>query len=386
MEFISRISKATDPYRIVEELSTGSADSYDLGFLFVSELNKLTIQEIALLLRKRIKMGHLIGCSSCGVIGTENEIERKPASVLILGRFPGVKIVPFSMRQAQLEALKTPEDWYNFLEVYPSESPVFIVLPDPFAFDMNRFLDCMNKGYPHCSVMGGMASGGFEPGENILILDQEQLEEGLVGVVLTGDILIEAIVSQGCRPIGETFIVTKVQDNIIYELAGKPLLGILQEVLHKASPRDKLLAQEALFVGIAMDEYRHEFKRGDFLIRGLIGLDQTSGAGAIADRIQTGQTVQFHLRDAAAATEELNDLLKSHLDKNKEKPKGALVFSCNGRGENLFRQRDHDIRLIQQCVGPVPAAGFFCAGEIGPVCKNNFLHGFTSSIALFYPK
>ncbi len=290
------------------------------------------------------------------------------------------------MRQVDLEVLNDPEDWYNFFEIYPNENPVFIALADPFMFDMNTFLQKINKIYPNCPTIGGMASGTFQPGENTLILNNQQLEDGLVGVILTGNVSVETVVSQGCRPIGETFIVTKAQENVIYELAGKNFFDVVQDVLHQATARDKLLAQEALFVGIAMDEYRHEFKRGDFLIRGLMGIDRDTGAGAIAESIRAGQTVQLHVRDANAAREDLQELLSSKQIKFKEKPKGALVFSCNGRGENLFREKNHDIKLIQQYLGPVPAAGFFCAGEIGPVCKTNFLHGFTNSIALFYSK
>lgn len=386
MEFISKTSRATDPQKVVEELSAGISGSFDLGFLFISSFNKVSTEEIVLLLQKRIVLRSLIGCSCMGVIGSEVEIEHKPANVLILAKFSEVKLIPFSMRQVDLEVLNDSEDWYNFFEIYPNENPVFIALADPFMFDMNTFLLKMNKVYPHCPTIGGMASGAFQPGENTLILNNQQLEDGVVGVVLTGNICVETVVSQGCRPIGETYIVTKAQDNVIYELAAKPFWEIVQDVLHRASARDKLLAQEALFVGIAMDEYRHEFKRGDFLIRGLMGIDRDTGAGAVADYIRVGQTIQLHVRDADAAKEDLQELLSSKQIKFQEKPKGALVFSCNGRGENLFREKNHDIKLIQQYLGPVPAAGFFCAGEIGPVCKTNFLHGFTNSIALFYPK
>ena len=174
---------------------------------------------------------------------------------------------------------------------------------------------------------------------------------------------------------------------MISTLAGRPFLEVLQETLQKLPTSDQLLAQEALFVGIAMNEYTHDFKRGDFLIRGLLGIDQESKAGVVADYIRVGQTVQFHLRDAHTAHEDLNVLLTSQMAKEqKSRPKGALVFCCNGRGEYLFRQKNHDIQIIQKHIGPIPAAGFFCAGEIGPVGQTNFLHGFTNSIALFYPK
>lgn len=387
MEFSNRLTTATDNAQITADLTKGQTGQFDLGFLFTTSFSKTSTEEIIALVRKNLKIRNLIGCTCAGIIGSESEIEKKPAVSLILAKLPEVKIIPFHINQVQLEGMNSSEEWYNFFEVYPNEKPTFLTLPDPFLLDMNSFLEKLNKFYPQCPVIGGLASGAFGPQENTLVLNDQQYEDGLVGVVLTGNIRIETVVSQGCRPIGETYIVTKANGNIIYELAGRPLFDVLQEVLFKVPARDKMLAQEAIFVGIAMNEYQHQFKRGDFLIRGLVGLDKKSGAGAVADYIKAGQTVQFHLRDAETAREDLNELLNAQqLQKSQEKPKGALVFSCNGRGEHLFRQQNHDIQIIQKHIGPIPAAGFFCAGEIGPVCQNNFLHGFTSSIAMFYPE
>ncbi len=386
MEFINRVTLQTEIEKIIPELTAGLQENYDIGFLFISSFSKTTQEEIVEQLSRRLRITHLLGCTCAGIISSNTEVEHRPATSLILGKMPGIKISPFNINQTDLDNLTTPEDWFNFLEVYPNEKPNFIVLPDPFQFDMNSFLRSLNKIYPGSSVVGGLASGAYQPLENTLFCNHQLYQEGLVGVILTGGVHIETIVSQGCRPIGETYIVTKSEGNLIHELAGKPFVEILQAVLHKASAKDKLLAQEAIFVGIAMNEYQEKFKRGDFLIRGVIGVDRHSGAGAIADYIKSGQTVQFHIRDAQTAAEDLNELLSAQQAKmNKQKPKGALVFSCNGRGENLFRQPHHDIQIIQKFLGPIPAAGFFCAGEIGPVCQNNFLHGFTSSIALFYP-
>jgi small ligand-binding sensory domain FIST len=254
-------------------------------------------------------------------------------------------------------------------------------------FNMNLFLELIKEAYPQAPIIGGLASAATQPNKNTLILDDESCTEGLIGIVLNGNIRVDTVVSQGCRPIGETYIITKAENNIIYELAGKNFTQILQETLEKAPEQDRLLAQEAIFLGIAINEYIHEYKRGDFLIRGLMGIDQKTGAGIIGDYIQAGQTIQFHVRDAQSATEDLNELLtRQQKNEKSQKPKGALVFSCNGRGEYLFQQKNHDINIIQKHIGPVPAAGFFCAGEIGPIGGNNFLHGFTDSIGLFYPK
>ena len=387
MDFISRITAATDPQKIAQELTRDLNGTYQLGVLFTSHFDRAAIEKMVSHIREKGHVEYLIGCSCAGIIGSKEEIERKTATSLILSRLPGVKITPFTLHQAQLEGLQSPEDWYHFFEVFPSEKPIFVALPDPFRFDALHFVEQLNRVYPGSPVVGGLASGANSPGANTLILNHEFYDDGVVGVLLTGDIVVETVVSQGCRPIGKTYIVTKADENYIYSLAGRPCPDVLKDELGKLSPEDQMLAQEAVFVGIAMDEYKHDLRRGDFLIRGLMGIDPITGAGVIADTVKTGQTIQFHLRDAKTAREDLNELLSRQQTRmNQRKPNGALVFCCNGRGEYLFKEKNHDIQIIQKYLGVIPTAGFFCAGEIGPVGKSNFLHGFTNSIALFYPK
>ena len=337
-------------------------------------------------LSKRISIKNFLCCTCAGIIGTEREIEGRPAASLLLARLPGVSINPFYLNQVQLEGLQTPESLYEFFEVYPNETPSFLVLPDSYAIDTNRFLKVLNNAYKGSAIIGGLASAASGPSENTLIINGQVYQAGLMGIVLNGNVKIETVVSQGCRPFGQTFIVTKAKDNIIYELAGQPFYKVLEGVLKSGTDYDRHLAREAIFVGIAINEYQQEFKRGDFLIRPVMAVDPANGAGAIGDFISVGQTVQFHLRDAKTANDDLHELLKLQKAKSNLTLQGALVFSCNGRGLGLFKEHNHDIRIIQHHLGPVPAAGFFCAGEIGPVAGINFLHGFTNSMALFYAK
>jgi len=386
MEFISRLADTTEKNRIVDQLLLdGVSGQFDLGVLFVTPAMPYDPQEIYAEIEKRVGIRNFLCCTCAGVVGNQREIEGQPSAALMLARLPDVVIKPFYIDQAQLDQFTTAEELYEFFEIYPNEKPNFLVLPDPFRIDANQFLVAINQAYPQCSVFGGLASAGSQENENTIIINNSVYNEGLAGIVLSGNIAVEMVVSQGCRPIGKTFIVTKAEGNIIYELAGRSFYEVIKEVLEHATPRDRSLAQEAVFVGIAMDEYNHKFKRGDFLIRGVMAIDPDTGGGAVADYVQVGQTVQFHLRDAQTAQEDLHELLNIHRSRfNQENLKGAFIFSCNGRGENLFRIKDHDIKIIQQSLGPMPAAGFFCAGEIGPVGGVNFLHGFTSSMALIY--
>jgi len=197
-----------------------------------------------------------------------------------------------------------------------------------------------------------------------------------VGVFLEG-VDVETVVSQGCRPIGDAFVVTRAERNFVEELGGKPAMARLQELAANATDDERELLQRGLHMGLVVDEHKAEFVRGDFLVRNVLGADQESGAVAVGDRVSVGQTVQFHVRDAAAADEDLREMLAG-VD-----ARAALVFTCNGRGRHLFGVPDHDAGLVDQLLGPIPAAGAFCAGEIGPVGGRNFLHGFTASLALF---
>ena len=199
-----------------------------------------------------------------------------------------------------------------------------------------------------------------------------------------GEVSIRMLVSQGCNPIGERYVVTKSERNIIYELGGMPTIERLQGILSNMAPERSQEVAMALQVGIAFDEQQEQLNRGDFLIRELLGADQQSGGLAISDIVEEGQTIQFHLRDAKAASEELNLLLaKDRMDHQHEVPQGSLLFTCSGRGRRFFSEPNHDINVLRRQTGDIPIAGFFAAGEIGPVGRKNFIHAYTASVALF---
>jgi small ligand-binding sensory domain FIST len=217
----------------------------------------------------------------------------------------------------------------------------------------------------------------MQPGGNRLVVDDQITDSGAVGAVLAGGVGIRTVVSQGCRPVGKPYVVTKSDRNFILELGGKPALLRLQETATAASDEERELMRQGLQIGCVVDETRLEFSRGDFLVRGVVGADQQSGAIAVGDTIEVGRTVQFQVRDAGSADEDLRGLLTSAA------ADAALLFTCNGRGQRLFGEADHDAGVVDQLLGPLPLAGCFCAGELGPVGARNFLHGFTASLALF---
>ncbi len=392
MKFATAISTETDAGKAAVALSEGvraqlGAAKVDLAFLFVSPRFVSVLPDLIEDIHLRLGARHLVGSTGGGIIGVDREIEHSAAISLWAASMPGVTVQPFRITQQQVEESNGPAFWHSELGIGPEDEPSIILLPDPFSIDATRTVEELGAAYPGRPLVGGLASGAGQAGENRIWIGEQVFDDGAVGVALCGAVQLRAIVSQGCRPIGEPLIVTKAQRNIIVELANQPPVVALQHTLSALSEQDRQLAQQALFIGRVINEYQAEFHRGDFLIRNIVGLAPNNGAIAIGDReIRSGQTVQFQLRDGATANEDLRELIgKQEASLAKNPPEGALLFSCLGRGENLFGKPNHDVQLIREKLGPLPLAGFFCNGEIGPVGDRIFVHGFTSVLALFQP-
>jgi small ligand-binding sensory domain FIST len=326
----------------------------------------------------------LLGCLGESIVGNGREIEDHPALSLWLGSWEGrVEIESYQLQVSRTSEGISLLGWPDGLVDADPARSLLIALGDPYTFPTAEiFLPRLNDDYPGLAVVGGMASSPGGPNAGSLMLNDDVVTEGAAGVLLKGDCGWRSVVSQGCRPIGRPLIVTKGKDNIIVELGGQPPLNYLRGLHEELNEHDRQLFERGLLLGIAMTEYRDTFGRGDFLIRNLMGMDRDSGAMAINDRIRVGQTVQFQVRDAASADEDLKLLLGAAKETGRHW-QGGLLFTCNGRGTRMFSEPNHDAALIQREVGPLPLAGFFAAGELGPVGGKNFIHGFTASAVLF---
>ena len=334
---------------------------------------------ISAMLQRELRAKVCLGCSGEGVIAGSEEIETAAALTVWVASLPDVKLTPLQLSVSQLQDQIRMPGWPE-----PGlEDSTFLFLADPFSTPMQEVLSLMNDRYPHGKVGGGLAGGGQDSGENRLLLNDQTFDGGVVGVQFTGPIAVRTVTSQGCRPIGERFVVTRAEQNLIYELGGVSALKRLQDVFESMEGTQRRDAHRALHLGIVIDEHGSHFERGDFLVRNLIGADQQAGAVAIGDVVQEGQTVQFHLRDAKSASDDLHVLLAADRAKHQSPPLGALLFSCCGRGEGLFGHPHHDSGAVQERLGPIPTAGFFAQGEIGPVGGRNFLHGYTASVVIF---
>ena len=356
----------------------------DLLLVFLSPHYRLSASVISNKLRKGLKPRVLIGCTGEGIIGREQEIEQDSAVSVIGASLPKVELKPFVLQSVDWQ--KTLDDSEVFRQTVgaPDDTKLFLMIADPFTTPMDLALDAFNSLYPNIPIVGGMASGSQRAGGNALLLNNHLLNNGAVGVALAGAFDIDVIVSQGCRPIGRAFTVTAARENVIFSLEGEPPLSRIQDLINELPTEDRELLQNGLFVGRAIDSGQETLGRGDFLIRGVMGIDQESGALIVGDYVNDKETIQFHLRDAATAEEDLEMMLTPQLFY--EPPSGGFLFSCNGRGTRLYDHPNGDISTIQKVVGDIDLAGFFCAGEIGPIGGRNFLHGHTASLVLFRPQ
>ncbi len=383
------LSQETNPDLAAQAVSQsvkkalGEAECH-LAFVFFSPHFSSEARDIIEMIHEKLRPQTLIGCMGEGVIGGKNEIEEHPGLVLWGIRNAGMQVVPFMLTPKTEGDAPSLEGWPVGL-ASTDHSYTFFLFADPFSTPIDELFCLLDQHVPGSSAIGGIASGGMDVGESRLVLNREIIGSGVVGVAVQGGVEIRTVVSQGCQPIGERYVVTKVDRNIIQELGGIPPLERLETTLKALGEREQLQAAHGLQVGIAIDEHRSEFGQGDFLIRGLLGADRQSGSLAIADFVQEGQTIQFHVRDAHAASADFHLLLsKERMTHPDRLPKGALLFSCNGRGQRFFETPHHDVTTVQQRIGDIPLAGFFAGGEIGPVSGKNYLHGYTASMALFY--
>jgi len=389
MLFASATATERNVDRMVERLASQieaqiDEQPLDFGLIFLSPHFTLGAMQIVNQLTMALRLRVLLGCTGEGVIGRAVEIENEPAITLVVGHLPAVELVPFTLEPLDWQDMLEDEALFRQVISVPEASKLFVLLADPFSTPVDQVLTAFNTYHAGVPIIGGMASGARSRGGNVMISNNRLLTRGAVGVAFAGAVEVDVIVSQGCRPIGEPMTVTRAERNMIYSLEGEPPLLRLQRMLEWVPEADReLLKENGLFVGRAINQDQKVLGRGDFLIRGLMGVDEQSGAIAVGDYLQVGETIQLHVRDASTAEEDLEMMLSPQMFFGA--PSGALLFSCNGRGTRLYDHPNGDIATIQSILGGVDLAGFFCAGELGPIGGKNFLHGHTASMALFRP-
>lgn len=351
------------------------------GFLFVSASWLPQIAEVLDLVRLHGRIPLLVGTLGAGLIGRAKEAEGVAGMSLLLLRLPEAKLTPIVISNEQIEESSGPGYWQMETGLGPEDVDAWIILANHYAPNLEGWLAEWNVAFPDAPNIGGLSSGSAESGEKTLLLDGNAVDGAVLALAVQG-VKIRTIVSQGCKPVGEPFTITQAEENLVYTLGSRPAYQVLSETFNALADDEKERARGNLFAGLAASEYVADLKQGDFLVRNLLGADPQTGAVAIGARARTGQTLQYQLRDKITAHTDLVELAKL-TDLGGCQPFASLVFSCNGRGHRFFGVPDHDAATLSEIFGPVPSAGFFCNGEIGPIGQASYLHGYTASIALF---
>ena len=376
MSFALALSEAEGTAEAAASVAAGLLGSFEADrpaavVFFATAAHLDAMDLLADTLTERLAPEVLLGAGAVSVIAGGRELEETPAVAAWAAPLAGA--VPVRLGPALSSEPSPVED----LPPIGEQPRTLLLLADPFSFPTDRLLGELAAGFPGVRAVGGLASASGVAGGNRLVLGGEVFDDGAVGLLLEPAAEVETVVSQGCRPIGQPYVVTNGERNLIHELGGRPALERLQEIVEGLDASDRALVQRGLHLGIVVNEHKLDFGRGDFLVRGVLGLERRSRALAVGDIVETGTTVQFHVRDASTARQDLNGLMAGRC------AGGALVFTCNGRGRRLFRIADQDASVVAGAIAPAPVAGMFCAGEIGPVGQRSYLHGFTASVALF---
>ena len=355
----------------------------DLALVFFTPHFSSQVEALQSGIRDFCRPRHLLGAGAAGVIGAGREIEDAPAISLTLGWLPQARIAPLLLHHENWNALVNSEAAFREAFPIPEDTRCLLLLADPFSVPIGGLLDALNDYYPGLPAAGGMASAGRTPGNNVLLCDGQRATRGLAALALGGDFQTAFTLAQGCRPIGEPLSVTLAHRNVILRLENSPATEQLQQVIEGLPREMHALVRQGVFMGCAIDPHKEQYGRGDFLIRPIIGLDQRSGAIALSDYVRSGDVVQFFVRDPHTAAEDLEMLLLPH--SFRPAPAGALLFTCIGRGRDLYGHPDGDVAIIRESLGAdLPLGGMFCNGEIGMVGGKNYLHGHSASLVLFW--
>ena len=357
-------------------------DEVSLGLAFTSPQFFGQAVELLEILRVHARIPLLVGCSGGSLVANAREVEDSPGLTLALHHLPGAKLDALHFRQEQVEEADTPRYWPEVTGVEGTNG--WLTFLDPFHLNAEAWLPQWNASWPGKPVIGGFASGTLADQTSQVYLNGDVHEEGGVALSVGGGVALQGVISQGCTPIGETWTITRAEQNIIHEIGNRSAYEVLTETFENLSDTGKEKTRGNLFVGLVVNEYLEEFHRGDFLIRNLIGADPENGAIAIGGTPRTGQTLQFQCRDSRGANEDMDELMHRASESLNGNPVyGGCLCCCTGRGKNLFGASDHDAGLVQHHLGDIGLSGFFCNGEIGPIGNDNFLHGYTASLALF---
>jgi small ligand-binding sensory domain FIST len=374
----SRTAATEVAHMLRDRLAGGAADAL---VIFASYHHRAGLSPAADIIASAIGSSAALGATAESVICDGVEREGRAGLCALALCLPGAVAHSFHIAPGEQDIPLADRDAMRERIGWRDDTRAVLIAADPFTTPPDALDLIASCGAPRIPLAGGFASGASQAGQNSLVAGSRAFSAGVAGLTISGDVVVDFLVSQGCRPIGPSLLVTRSEEHIIYEVGGRNVLQVVHDIAEALDDHERELLSKGLFVGVVIDEYKERFGRGDFLIRNVIGIDRTRRAIVVNDTLRPGQTVQFHVRDARTADEDLHLLLD--VQQLREPAAGALLFTCNGRGTRLFDEQHHDAAAIRARLGALPLAGFFAAGEIGPIGARSFVHGHTASVAFF---
>jgi small ligand-binding sensory domain FIST len=362
----------------LEALERSGTDRADLALVFVTGDAHTRAHEALHAVRRVTGAPVVMGCSGTGILTERREVEDDLAVAVLAVRCERLLATPFAFeRQGERRDLGT--ELARRIGPTVAEGGCALVLPDAMGCNPPALLGQLHDALGFVPVLGAVAAGSpmFE------LYNTDAMEGALVGVALSG--LAPVIgVTQGCTPIGEPYVITHAEGNVIQRIGSRPALEMLTEAIRANPDTQARIRHAGVFAGLAMDPAKSPLERGDFLVRNLVGADQSSGAVALAERVRVGQTLQFQIRDAEASRQDLRDMLDELAERlHGRRPAFGCYFDCAGRGRGLYGVPDHDVSLIRERLGEFPLVGFFGNGEFAPIGRRNFFHNYTGALVIF---
>ncbi len=358
-----------------------------LGLVFASPKYMDTALELVDVLRSSVGIPTLAGCVSGGIICNEMEHERDAGIALGLYYLPGAQLqdLAFSSSMAR-DAAKSEEEGFWRRRFDPGSESInsWLVFAEPLHFDVETWINSWQRDFPGKPIYGGLSHFDPEEKQSLVVWNDSLLTNGGVAIGFAGGVCIRGLTAQGCTPVGETWTITKVKDNVLERIGNRPAFQIMEDTFNQMSNDLRVRSRGNLFIGLAVDEYQEDFGRGDFVVRNLMAANPENGQLTVGAFPRVGQTMQFQIRDGEAAATELKELVANKISENADKRVfGACLSNCAGRGWAMFGLPHHDATIIYRMIKPQAMAGFFGNGEFGPVGNRNFVHGYTSSLAVF---
>jgi small ligand-binding sensory domain FIST len=387
MKWTTGLSRNSNPTQAVDEasamLDVGSTQEIDVVLVFFSMSHVEHVDQLAGAISDRFPEAVCVGCNAAGVVGGGTEAEVGDCLSITAGVLPGVEIRPLRFKP---DVHDRPDfDWGEELGDWADPTPHFLVLSEPNSFETEDLLSALDAGFPNSEKFGGLVSGASSAASNVLLLDGEIYRGGAIGLAMSGELRVDTIVAQSCRPLGEPYIVTDHTHNVVHRFDRGNPMEVFRELVYGLEGEERELAQHAMFVGIGVESKRGEYRPGDFVIRNMVGFNPKTGDLAVAAPIEDLDVLQFHLMDPRSSANEFERAMQDFAANSRgdDEVRGALLFSCVSQGETQYGGANHEPALLRRYFGDLPLGGFFSDGEIAPVGHKTCLHGYASTVTVF---